>query len=166
MIKSAILTGSIADAARENHVSDSTAWRIVRKYQQQLNCHAAVGGHFQKEVIKDFVQLYIELLALVDPTIYLSEIQEKLASDLCLQNDEVPSAATISRFLLSQNITREKCKKGSIRKIHSREHRSSKSFHTVAFFVDPRKIFVVDETGIEDFHRNFGRNHSVFLFHN
>ena len=110
-INSAILTGSIADAAWENHVSDSTAQRIVRKYQQQLNCHAAVGGHFQKEVMKDFVQLYIELLVVVDPTIYLTEIQERLASDLSLQNDEVPSTATISRFLLSQNIMRKKCKK-------------------------------------------------------
>ena len=116
VIKSAILTGSIADAARENHVSDSTAWRIIRKCQQQLNCHAAVRGHFQKEVMKDFVQLYIELLVVVDPTIslraiYLTEIQERLASDLVLQNDEVLSTATISRFLLSQNIMRKKCKK-------------------------------------------------------
>ena len=112
VIKSAILTGSIADAARGNHVSDnSTAWRIIRKYQQQLNCHAAVGGHFQKEVMKDYVQLYIELLVVVDPTIYLTGIQERLASDLGLQNDEVPRTVTTSRFLLSQNITRKKCKK-------------------------------------------------------
>ena len=84
VIKSAILTGSIADAARENHLSNSTAWRIVKKYQQPLNCHAAVGGQFQKEVMKDFVQLYIELPVVVDPTIYLTEIQERLASDLGL----------------------------------------------------------------------------------
>ena len=49
---------------------------------------------------------------------------------------------------------------GSIRKIHSREHCSLKSFIQWPSSVDPRKIFVVDETGIEDFHRNFGRNHS------
>ena len=161
MIKSAILTGSIADAARENHVSDSTAWRIARKYQQQLHCHAAVGGHFQKEVMKDFVQLYIELLVVVDPTIYLTEIQERLASDLGLQNDEVPStAATISRFLLSQSIMRKKCKKVALERFTPENIARRRAFIQWRSSVDPREIFVVDETGIEDFHRNFGRNHS------
>ena len=75
-----------------------------------------LGGHFQKEIMKDFVQLYIELLVVVDPTIslrtiYSTKIQERLASDLDLQNDEVLSMATISHFLLSQNIMRKKCKK-------------------------------------------------------
>ena len=69
VIKSVIL----ADAAWKNHVSDNTAWRIVRKYQQQLNCHATVGGHFQKDIMKDIVQLYIELLVVMDSTIYLIE---------------------------------------------------------------------------------------------
>ena len=72
----------------------------------------------------------------MDPTIYLTEFQERLASDLGLQNDEVPSIATISSFLLSQNITRKKCKKVALERL---QWRSS---------VDPRKIFVVDETGI------------------
>ena len=158
VIKSAILTGNIADAARENDVS--TAWRIVRKYQQQLNCHAAVGGHFQKEVMKDFVQIYIKLLVVVDPTICLTEIQERLASDLGLQNDEVPSTATISRFPLSQNIMRKKCKKVALERFTPENIARRRAFIQWGSSIDPRKIFVVDETGIEDFHRNVGRNHS------
>ena len=140
-IKSAILTGSIADAARENHVSDnSTAWRIVRKYQQQLNCHAAVGRHFQKDVMKDFVQLYIELLVVVDPTIYLTGIQERLASDLGLQNDEVPRTATISRFLLTQNITRKKCKRVALERFTPENIARRRAFLQWRYSVDPRKI--------------------------
>ena len=160
MIKSAILTGSIAEAASENHVSDITPWRIVRKYQQQLNCQAAVGGYFQKQVMKDFVQLYIELLFIMDPTICLTEIQERPASDLGLQNDEVPSIATISRFLLIQNITKKKCKKVAIERFTQGNIARRRAFIRWRSSVDPRKMFVVDETGIEDFHRHFGRNHS------
>ena len=167
VIKSAILAGSIADAARENHVSYSTAWRIVRKYQQQLNCHAAVGGHFQKEVMKDFAQLYIELLVVVDPTIYLTEIQERLASDLGLQNDKVPSTATISHFLLSQNIMRKKCKKVASERFTPENIARRKAFIQWCSSVDLRKIFVVDETGIlKTFTEILGETILVFLFHN
>ena len=169
-MKSAILTGSIADAARENHVSDSMAWKIVRKYQQQLNCHAAVGAHFQKEATKDFVQLYTELLIVMDPTIYLTEIQEcsqavqeRLASDLGLQNAEVPRIATISRFLLGQNITRKKCKKVALERFTPDNIARQRAFIQWCSSVDPRKIFVVDETRTEDFHRHFGRKHSGVL---
>ena len=111
--------------------------------------------------MKDFVQLYIELLVVVDPTIYLTEIQERLASDLGLQNDEVPStAATISRFLLSQSIMRKKCKKVALERFTPENIARRRAFIQWRSSVDPREIFVVDETGIEDFHRNFGRNHS------
>ena len=131
-----------------------------QEYQQQLNCHAAVGEHFQKEVMKDFVQLYIELLVVVDPTIYLTEIQERLASHLGLQNYEVPSTATISCFLLSQNVTRKKCKKVALERFTPENIARRRAFIQSRSFVDPRKIFVVDKTGMEDFQRNFGRNHS------
>ena len=157
MIKSAIRTGSIADTARESHVGDNTAWRIVRKYQEQLNCHAVVRGNFQKEVIKDSVQLYMELLVVMDPTIYLNEIQERLASGMGLQNDELPSIATISRFPLSQNITRKKCKKVALKRFTPENIVRRRAFIQWRSSVDQRKIFVVDETRIEDFHRNFGR---------
>ena len=121
------------------------------------------GIHFQKEVMKDFVQLYIELLVVVDPTIYLTEIQEDwhlTFLDLGLQNDEVPSTATMSRFLLSQNIMRKKCKKVAFERFTPENIARGRAFIQWRSSVDPRKIFVVGETGIEAFHRNFGRNHS------
>ena len=101
--------------------------------------------------MKDFVQLYIELLVVVDPTIYLTEIQERLASDLGLQNDEVPSTATTSRFLLSQNIMRKKCKKVALERFTPENIARQRAFIQWRSSFDPRKFFVVDETGIEDF---------------
>ena len=101
--------------------------------------------------MKDFVQLYTELLVIVDPTIYLTEIQERLASDLGLQNDEVPSTATISRIFLSQNITRKKCKKVALERFTPENIAHRRAFIQWRSSVDPRIIFVVDETGIEDF---------------
>ena len=109
IIKSAILDGgNIAETARENFLTYQGTKNIITRYQQQVTARADVGGHFQREVMKDCVQLYIELLVVMDPTIYLSEIQERLRLDLGLQNHEVPTISTISKFLTSQGLTRKR----------------------------------------------------------
>ena len=79
IIKSAIPNGgNITETARENFFTYEGTKNIITRYQQQLTARADVVGHFQRETMKDYVQLYIELLVAMDPTIYLSEIQERL----------------------------------------------------------------------------------------
>ena len=63
VIKSAILNGgNIAETARDNFLTYQGTKNIITRYQQQLTARADVGGHFQREIMKDYVQLYIKLL--------------------------------------------------------------------------------------------------------
>ena len=66
----------------------------------------------------------------------------------------------MSRFLLSQNTTRKKCKKVALERFIPENIALRRAFRHWRSSVNPRKIFVVDETRVKDFHRNFGRNHS------
>ena len=55
---------------------------------------------------------------------------------------------------------RKKCKKVASERFTPENIARQRAFIQWRSSVDPRKFFVVDETRIEDFHRNFGRNHS------
>ena len=110
--------------------------------------------------MKDYVQLYIELLVVMDPTIYLSEIQERLRLGLGLQNHEVPYISAISKFLSSQDLTRKRCKHVAIERFTPENMARRRAFCHWRSSVDPRNIYVIDETGFEDFHRNYGRSSS------
>ena len=45
--------------------------------------------------MKDYVQLYLEFLLMIDPKLYLSEIRDYLERDLGLNGPDLPSIMTI-----------------------------------------------------------------------
>ena len=45
--------------------------------------------------MKDYVQLYKELLLMIDPKLYLSKIRDHFESDLGLNGPDLPSIMTI-----------------------------------------------------------------------
>ena len=61
--------------------------------------------------MKDYVQLYIEFLLMIDPKIYLSEIRDYRERDLGLNGTDLPSIMTIQRFIAQRGFTRKKCTK-------------------------------------------------------
>ena len=138
-----------------------TVRRILAKYRQQVTLKAGVGGNNSSTVMKDYVQLYIEFLLMIDPMLYLSKIRDFLERDLGLNSPDLPSVMTIQGFIAQRGFTRKKCTRSvAIERFRPENILKRKAFTEWRKTVDPRQLFFVDETGFEDFARPYGRSPS------
>ena len=112
--------------------------------------------------MKDYVQLYIEFLLMIDPKLYLSEIRDYLERDLGLNGPDLPSIMTIQRFSAQRGFTRKKCTRVAKERFWPENILRRKAFMEWRKTVDPRQLFFVDETGFEDFARHYGRSPSNY----
>ena len=53
-----------------------TMKRIVHKYRQQVSLEAGVGGNHHVTAMKDYVQVYIKFMLMINPKLYLTEIRD------------------------------------------------------------------------------------------
>ena len=100
-----IQTNSFVATAAQCQVSERTVRRTVAKYRQHVTLKPGVGGNNRATVMKDYVQLYIEVMLMVDPKLYLSEIRDYLQRDLGLNGPDLPSIKTIQRFIAQRGFT-------------------------------------------------------------
>ena len=56
-----------------------------------MSLKAGVGGNHRVTAMKDYVQVYIKFMLMINPKLYLSEIMENLARDLRLNDNDLPS---------------------------------------------------------------------------
>ena len=81
-----------------------TVKRIVHKYWQQVSLKAGVGGNHHVIVMKEYVQVYIKFMLMINPKLYLSEIRDNLARDLRLNGPDLPSLVMIHRFIKQKGL--------------------------------------------------------------
>ena len=153
-----IRTNSFLATATQCKVSIMTVKRIVHKYRQQESLKAGAGGNYHVTAMKDYVQVYIEFILMVNPELYLSEIRDNLARDLRLNGPDLPSLVTIHRFIKQKGFTRKKCTRVTIERFTPENLMKRKAFIAWRKTVDPRNLFFVDETGFEDVFRAYGRS--------
>ena len=139
-----------------------TVRRILAKHRQQVTLKAGVGGNNRSTVMKDYVQLYIEFLLMIDPKLYLSKIRDYPERDLRLNVPDLPSIMTIQRFIAQRGFTRKKCTRVAIKRVRPENVLRKKAFTEWRKTVDSRQLFFVDETGFEDFARRYGRSPSNY----
>ena len=102
-------TRSVAEAGRRNMASFNCAKKIVDVFLNHGTCDPKQqGGEHAERKVTDWQEVYIDALLVVNPTLYLSEIQERLMVDLQLTPAEVPSLSAICKCLQNLNITRKK----------------------------------------------------------
>ena len=97
---------------------------------------AGVGGNNRSTVMKDYIQLYIEFLLMIDPKLYLSEIRDHLERDLGLNGPDLPSVMTM--FISQRGFTRMKCTTVAMERIRSEIIPRRKAFIEWRKTVDPR----------------------------
>ena len=157
-----IQTNSVLATATQCRVSEMTVRRILAKYRQQVMLKAGVGGNNRSTVMKDYVQLYIEFLRMIDPKLYLIEIRDYLERDLGPNGPDLPSVMTIQRFITQRGFTRKKFTRDVIERFRPENILRSKAFIEWTKTVDPRQLFFLNETGFEDFARWYGRSPSNY----
>ena len=146
-----IWTNSFLATATQCKVSIMTVKRIVHKYRQQVSLKAGVGGNHHVTAMKDYVQVYIKSMLMINPKLYLSEIRDNVARDLRLNGPDLPSLVTIHMFIKQEGFTRKKCTRVAIERFTPENLMKRKAFIAWRKTVDPRNLFFVKETGFEDY---------------
>ena len=144
-------TNSFLATATQCKVSIMTVKRIVHKYRQQLSLKTGVGGNHHVTAIKDYIQVYIKFMLMINPKLYPSEIRDNLARDLRLNGPDLPSLVTIHRFIKQEGFTRKKSTRVATERFTRENLMKRKAFIAWRKTVDPRNVFFFDETGFEDF---------------
>ena len=76
-------TGSFSASARENRVSYNTARSICDKFETTGDCQPGARGRPDCKM-QPFMAAYLETMVLVNPFLYLEEMQDRLMTDLNL----------------------------------------------------------------------------------
>ena len=98
ILKDFAATGSFSVSARENRVSYNTARSIYDKFVTTGDCQPGARGRPACKM-QPFMAAYLEAMVLVNPFLYLEEMQDRLVIDLNLLQNEVPSVPLICRTL-------------------------------------------------------------------
>ena len=135
-----IWTNSFLATATWCKVSIMTMKRIVHKYRQQVSLKAGVGGTHHVTAMKDYVQVYIKFMLMINPKPYLSEISDNSTRDLRLNGPDLPSLVTIHRSIKQEGFTRKKCTRVAIERFTPENIMKRKAFIAWRKTVDPRNF--------------------------
>jgi hypothetical protein len=149
IIKDFIETQSTAVTARKNSVSYNTVTKIVEKFRATASCKAGVGGNPNQTKLHDYIGCYIECLLIIDPMLYLWEIQRLIQTHLNLMPNEVPSISSIHNFLKKNGLTRKKAVHTAVQRFTPLNLLRRQAYFSWRKTVNPQQIFFGDETGIE-----------------
>ena len=157
-------TQSVATTARRCKVSYNCVSNLVDLFQQKATLTAQTVGNTRPKSIPILVEIYIQAIVIIYPTLYVREIQQMVATDLNLAPNDVPSLSFISKLLSSLDITRKKCTKVAIERFSPYIQQMRQLFIQWRRTVDPRLLYFFDETGFspETDHREMGRMESGF----
>ena len=144
-----IRTNSFLAIATQCKVSRMTVKRIVHKYRQQVSLKAGVGGNDHVTAMKDYVQVYIKFMLMINPELYLSEIRDNLARDLRLNGPDLPSLVTIHRFITQEGLTRKKCRRVAIERFTPENLMKRKAFIAWRKTVDSEIYFWSTKLGLK-----------------
>ena len=81
ILKDFAATGSFSVSARENRVSYNTARVICDKFATTGDCQPGARGKPNCKM-QPFMAAYLEAMVLVNPFLYLEEMQDRLMTDL------------------------------------------------------------------------------------
>ena len=157
-------TQSIAVTARRCKVSYNCVSNLVELFQQKATLTAQTAGNTRPKSIPVFLEMYIQAIVIIYPTMYIREIQQMVADDFNLAPNLVPSCSFISKLLSRLEITRKKCTRVAIERFSPYIQQRRQDFINWRRTVDPRLLYFFDETGFspETDHRKMGRMESGF----
>ena len=103
ILKDFAATSSFSASGRENRVSYNNARSICDKFVTTGDCQPGARGRPNCEM-QPFMAAYLEAMVLVNPFLYLEEMQDRLMTDLNLSPNEVPSVPVVCRTLHELNL--------------------------------------------------------------
>ena len=146
ILKDFAATSSFSASARENRVSYSTARSICDKF-------VTTAGDFQPGArgrpdckMQPFMAAYLEAMVLVNPFLYLEEMQDRLMTDLNLLPNEVLSVPVICRTLHELNLSKHKSTKVPQERFTPYNLVRRRALVQGRDRQDPAKLFFRDET--------------------
>ena len=145
ILKDFAATGSFSASARENRVSYNTARSICDKFVTTGDCQPGARGRPDCKM-QPFMAAYLEAMVLVNPFLYLDEMQDRLMTDLNLLPNEVPSVPVICRTLHELNLSKHKSTKVPQERFTPYNLVRRRAFVQWWDRQDPAKLFFGDET--------------------
>lgn len=145
--------------AREAHVSHTFAGNVIKRYNESNTSLRAQRSNYLKPKIDQTVSEYIEVERLVKPSIYGSEIRERLLLDGVVHPTDLPSVSQINKVSQKQHaMTRKRIT------VVPRESTSNNVTEAVVDFLtevtnfDATKLHFFDESGVikTTGNRNYG----------
>ena len=84
--------------AREVRVSHTYVGKVIKRYDESNTDLRAQRSHFVKPKVDQTVSEYIECCRLLNPSIYESEIRQRLLLDGVVHPVDIPSVSQINSF--------------------------------------------------------------------
>ena len=153
--------GNMTLTAQKNSCSYNHVSNLVGKYFNTGTCQPGNRGKPPKKM-DAWKVAYIEVLVVVNPFVYLEEIQNAMRRDLNLVNAEIPSIPVICRTLKDLDLTRHKATKVAAERFTQLNMARRIAFFQWRATVNPARVFFLDETAFQrgDDIRTIGRCHT------
>lgn len=154
-----ISTQNYSQTALRCKVSYNCVRHLIDIFRTKSTLLAQTESNSRPKVFPWWIEMYIEALVVMFPTLYLREIQEMLVQDLNLLPRETPSINTIHSVLDKSGITRKKCVEVANERFSPLILLKRRDFVNWRKTVDPRMMYFFDETGFasDTDSRMFGR---------
>ena len=160
-----ISLGNIAATSVVERVSYNCVSKLLDQFQQNATLMPQFDNKFGKpKKIISWMEVYIEAVIIIYPTIFIREVIQMLTDDFGLHPNDVPSCSVVKRLLAKLHITRKRC-------IHVARERFSpyiiqrrQEYIRWRMTVNPSRMYFFDETAFtsETDQREYGRRESGY----
>ena len=154
-----LATLSIADTSRICCVSYYCVDKYIRLFQQRGTLSPLVSHNARPKKIAWWMEAYLEALVRINPTLNLPELQQLLADDFNLAQQDVPSITAITNLFTNFRITRKKCVLVARERMSHHVLQCRQMFFQWRRAIDPCLVYFFDETffNCETDERQYGR---------
>ena len=159
-----ISLGSCAATAAAEKVSYNCVSKLVDQFVQNAQLMPQFDNNSRPKSIPVWMEVYIEALIIIYPTLYVRECVQILADDFGLGLINVPTCSAVKRLFAKLHITRKRC-------IHVARERYSpyiiqrrQEYIRWRMTVNPIRMYFFDETSFssETDQRDYGRIESGY----
>ena len=156
-----LTTQSTANTARICQVSYNCVDKFVKLFQQKATLTPSINNNARPKKIERWMEVYLEALVIIYPTMYLRELQQLLALDFNLVPRDIPSVQTIARRLTELRVTRKKCVHVALERMSPYNRYCRQLFFQWRITIDPTRVYFFDEScfNSETDNRAYGRTY-------
>lgn len=150
---------SISATARAESVSYNCVSKLLTQFQHKAHLNAMRSNSGRRCSIPHWMEVYIEALFLMFPTLYIRESIRILMDDFGLPMNSVPSVSSVRRLLQRLNVTRKKCAHVAKQRFSPHVLQLRQSYIQWRATINPSLMYFLDETAFtsETDMRQYGR---------